>query len=76
MTRTREVARGVASSTTTALAVPAYKAYNKEASTYEEVGAKRGQPLREGFWIVKVRCVHDAPRIHISLLETSHRLLG
>ena len=67
---------GVSDDRSSALAVPAYRAYNKEAGNYEQVEAKRGQPLREGFWIVKVRCVHDAPCMHISLLETSHRLLG
>ena len=44
---------------------PACTAYNKEAGDYEQVQAKRGQPLREGFWIVKVRCMHDAPHAHL-----------
>ena len=33
----------------------AIKAYNGKASMYEQVVQKRGQPLREGFTIVKVR---------------------
>ena len=36
------------------VAPTAIKAYNDKASIYEQVVQKRGQPLREGFWIVKV----------------------
>ena len=35
----------------------AIKAYNGKAGIYEQVVQKRGQPLREGFTIVKVRAV-------------------
>ena len=37
------------------VAACAIKAYNAKASMYEQVVQKRGQPLREGFTIVKVR---------------------
>ena len=44
------------------LAVPAIKAYNRVADTYmyHQTEQKRGQPLHEGFTIVKVRaaCSH------------------
>ena len=42
------------------VAACAIKAYNAKASMYEQVVQKRGQPLREGFTIVKVRaaCMH------------------
>lgn len=33
----------------------AIQAYNEKADIYHQVVQKRGQPLREGFWIVKVR---------------------
>ena len=37
------------------VAPTAIKAYNDKAGIYEQVVQKRGQPLREGFTIVKVR---------------------
>ena len=37
------------------VAACAIKTYNAKASMYEQVVQKRGQPLREGFTIVKVR---------------------
>ena len=37
------------------VAPTAIKAYNDKASIYEQVVQKRGQPLREGFSVVKVR---------------------
>ena len=37
------------------VAPTAIKAYNGKAGMYEQVVQKRGQPLREGFTIVKVR---------------------
>ena len=42
------------------VAPTAIKAYNGKAGIYEQVVQKRGQPLREGFTIVKVRaaCMH------------------
>ena len=39
------------------VAPTAIKAYNGKAGIYEQVVQKRGQPLREGFTIVKVRAV-------------------
>ena len=42
------------------VAPTAIKAYNDKASIYEQVVQKRGQPLREGFTIVKVRAARLA----------------
>ena len=44
----------------TKVAPTAIKAYNGKASIYEQVVQKRGQPLREGYAIVKVRAVRVA----------------
>ena len=49
---------GVSDDRSSKLATPAIKAYNKVAGTYEQAWQKRGQPLLEGFTIVKVRCMH------------------
>ena len=44
------------------VAPTAIKAYNGKAGIYEQVVQKRGQPLREGFSIVKVRATRcDLP---------------
>ena len=44
--------------------MPLTQAYNDKASIYEQVVQKRGQPLREGFTVVKVRAVRLAsPRL-------------
>ena len=55
------------------VAPTAIKAYNGKAGIYEQVVQKRGQPLREGFTIVKVRTTRLArgpdrlaSRMHIS----------
>ena len=42
------------------VAPTAIKAYNGKAGIYEQVVQKRGQPLRQGFTIVKVRAVRQA----------------
>jgi len=42
------------------VAPTAIKAYNGKAGIYEQVVQKRGQPLREGFTIVKVRAARVA----------------
>lgn len=58
---------GVSDDRSSALASPACKAYNAEAGIYEQVTHKRGEPLREGFWVVKVRakcCVHDTLHVY------------
>ena len=49
---------GVSDDRSSKLATPAIKAYNKVAGTYEQAWQKRGQPLLDGFTIVKVRCMH------------------
>ena len=36
----------------------AFKIYNKEADSYHQTLQKHGQPLHEGFWVVKVRPQH------------------
>ena len=41
------------------VAPTAIKAYNGKAGIYEQVVQKRGQPLREGFTIVKVRATRE-----------------
>ena len=55
------------------VAPTAIKAYNGKAGIYEQVVQKKGQPLREGFTIVKVRTARLArgsdrlaSRMHIS----------
>ena len=45
------------------VAASAIKAYNGKAGMYEQVVQKRGQPLREGFTIVKVRATRESARI-------------
>ena len=42
------------------VAACAIKAYNARAGLYEQVVQKKGQPLREGFTIVKVRAARRA----------------
>ena len=42
------------------LAVPAIKAYNAVADSYHQTLQKKGQPLHEGFTIVKVRAARVA----------------
>ena len=51
---------GVSDDRSSKLAVPAIKAYNAVADRYHQMEQKRGQPLHEGFAIVKVRaaCSH------------------
>ena len=46
---------GVSDDRSAKLATPAIKAYNKVADTYHQTLQKRGQPLHEGYTIVKVR---------------------
>ena len=46
---------GVSDDRSSKLAAPAIKAYNKVADDYHQALQKRGQPLHEGFTIVKVR---------------------
>ena len=50
---------GVSDDRSSKLATPAIKAYNKVADSYHQTLQKKGQPLHEGFTIVKVRA---APR--------------
>ena len=62
---------GVSDDRSSKLATPAIKAYNKVAGTYEQAWQKRGQPLLEGFTIVKVRCMHrlrpvSQPNYHLT----------
>ena len=46
---------GVSGDRSSALAPRLIKAYNSKADIYEQVVQKQGQPLREGFSVVKVR---------------------
>ena len=46
---------GVSDDRSAKLATPAIKAYNKVADGYHQTLQKKGQPLHEGFTIVKVR---------------------
>ena len=52
---------GVSDDRSPKLAMPACRAYNAKVSSYDKVEQKRGQPLREGFRIVKVRCCVYSP---------------
>ena len=52
---------GVSEDRSPKLAMPACRAYNAEVSSYDKIEQKRGQPLREGFRIVKVRCCVYSP---------------
>ena len=55
---------GVSQDRSSKLAVPAIKAYNAVADRYHQTLQKRGQPLHEGFTIVKVRSavtLHGTP---------------
>ena len=51
---------GVSDDRSSKLAVPAIKAYNKVADGYHQTLQKKGQPLHEGFTIVKVRAARVA----------------
>ena len=51
---------GVSDDRSAKLATPAIKAYNKVADTYHQTLQKRGQPLHEGYTIVKVRAARLA----------------
>ena len=51
---------GVSDDRSSKLAVPAIKAYNKVADSYHQTLQKKGQPLHEGFTIVKVRAARVA----------------
>ena len=53
------------------LAVPAIKAYNKVADGYHQTLQKKGQPLHEGFTIVKVRA---ARRMHALMVGRLHHM--
>ena len=62
---------GVSDDRSSKIATPAIKAYNKVAGTYEQACQKRGQPLLDGFTIVKVRCMHrlrpvSQPNYHLT----------
>ena len=46
---------GVSGDCSSAIARRLIKAYNSKADIYEQVVQKQGQPLREGFSVVKVR---------------------
>ena len=46
---------GVSGDCSSAIASRLIKAYNSKADIYEKVVQKKGQPLREGFSVVKVR---------------------
>ena len=46
---------GVSGDCSSAIARRLIKAYNSKADSYEQVVQKQGQPLREGFSVVKVR---------------------
>ena len=50
---------GVSGDRSSALAPRLIKAYNSKADIYEKVVQKKGQPLREGFSVVKVRAAPD-----------------
>ena len=50
---------GVSGDRSSALARRLIKAYNSKADIYEKVVQKKGQPLREGFSVVKVRAAPD-----------------
>jgi hypothetical protein len=52
---------GVSDDRSSKLAAPAIKAYNSLAGTYQKASQKRGQPLHEGFTIVKVREIARLP---------------
>jgi hypothetical protein len=51
---------GVSDDRSAKLATPAIKAYNKVADGYHQTLQKRGQPLHEGYTIVKVRAARVA----------------
>ena len=51
---------GVSDDRSAKLATPAIKAYNKVADSYHQTLQKKGQPLHEGFTIVKVRAARVA----------------
>ena len=51
---------GVSDDRSSKLAVPAIKAYNAVADSYHQTLQKKGQPLHEGFTIVKVRAARVA----------------
>ena len=51
---------GVSDDRSSKLATPAIKAYNLMADRDHQVLQKRGQPLHEGFTIVKVRAARVA----------------
>ena len=51
---------GVSDDRSAKLATPAIKAYNAVADKYHQTQQKRGQPLHEGFTIVKVRAARLA----------------
>ena len=53
---------GVSDDRSAKLATPAIKAYNAVADTYRKALQKRGQPLHEGFTIVKVRVAEIEPK--------------
>ena len=46
---------GVSGDCSSAIARRLIKTYNSKADIYEQVVQKKGQPLREGFSVVKVR---------------------
>ena len=50
---------GVSGDCSSAIARRLIKAYNSKADIYEKVVQKKGQPLREGFSVVKVRAAPD-----------------
>ena len=51
---------GVSDDRSAKLATPAIKAYNAVADKYHQALQKRGQPLHEGFTLVKVRAARWA----------------
>ena len=55
------------------VAPTAIKAYNGKAGIYEQVVQKRGQPLREGFTIVKVRAARARFRELCRCYDTTRR---
>ena len=56
------------------VAPTAIKAYNGKAGIYEQVVQKRGQPLREGFTIVKVRAARARFREGCTLITRRSHL--